>query len=87
MSLRGVWADHVSIPVAVGMLQWDIMIVTSAPCASPDDIIMWVVGKDGLFYEHVLLGYIHENHCESLEPTGSYHLAATSSSADGFVLN
>ena len=86
MSLRGIWADHVSLPVAVGLLQWDIMIVTRAPGASPDDIITWVVGKDGLFYEYVLLGYIHEN-SESLGPTGSYHLAATSSSVDGFVFN
>ena len=87
MSRLAVWADHVSVPVAVGMFKWDIMIETSAPCASPDDIITWVVGKDGLCYEHLLVGHIHENHCESLELIVRYHLAVVSSSMDGFVFN
>ena len=68
MTKDGEWADHVTVMVMTRILQMDIVIVTSVPGVPVEEAKVWVVGRDGFSGEPLMLGHIHENHYESLEP-------------------
>ncbi|KAL3888756.1 hypothetical protein ACJMK2_001116, partial [Sinanodonta woodiana] len=68
MAMDGEWADHVVVVAMARMLQIDIMIVTSSPLSSPEENIVWVIGKTSFQDDPILLGHIWESHYVSLQP-------------------
>ena len=71
MSTEGEWADHIAVLATANVLEKDILVITSSPSSSPDDVMTWIVGKEGFSGDPLLLGHIYENHYVSLQPKGN----------------